>query len=113
MTDRELLEAAAKAADIDGWWSGNDYCFGHNGNTNVPVPWRPLTDDGDALRLVAKLNLNIEYLSEPDGPEVWISDTWSDTVVVQAEPLGKDPMTATRRAIVRAAAQIGKVMPCA
>lgn len=36
--ERKMLEAAARAAGIDGWWSGDDYCYGYNGNTNVPVP---------------------------------------------------------------------------
>jgi hypothetical protein len=72
-------------------------------------PWNPLTDDGDALRLAVKLGLktSVGYdiglvfcrPSESDEHEVW-------------EPLGKnDPYAATRRAITRAAAEIGKAMP--
>ena len=118
MTDKELLEAAARAAGYEVRWHEVWGCFVHEGPFNTDNPptlygqrmvWAPLTDDGDALRLAVKLNLNTEYLSEPDGPEVWVSDAWSDTVVVQTEPLGKNPLTATRRAIVRAAAEIGSL----
>ena len=46
MTDRELLERAAKAA-------GYEYAK-HGGYIvvdGIPGNWNPLTDDGDALRL--------------------------------------------------------------
>lgn len=98
-TDRELLELAARAAGIDGWWSGDDYCFGYNGNKNVPVPWRPLTDDGDALRLAVKLKLEIGIWFETTRVE-------SDEAESMVEKHGSDPYAATRRAIVRAAAEI-------
>lgn len=89
MTDRELLELAAKAAGIEGFWvDGFSY--------RVETPsghyfWNPLTDDGEALRLAVKLGMWM-----PSGMDPF-----------QKEP---DPYAATRRAIVRAAAQIGKGM---
>jgi hypothetical protein len=63
-TDRELLELAAKAAGIALHWKAGA-CKG--GSFTAPfvlqgdelVPWRPLTDDGDALRLAVKLGLEI------------------------------------------------------
>lgn len=108
MTDLELLELAAKAAGIDGWWSGADYCYGYNGNKNVPVPWRPLTDDGDALRLAVKLRMNIRHYSiTHEGPDrVGIDNGYGIYPVLY----GADPYAATRRAIVRAAAEIGKAV---
>jgi hypothetical protein len=67
--------------------------------------WNPLTDDGDALRLAVKLNL---ALSIEEG------QSWAHHVeVFQGSPVqhdGKDPYAATRRAIVRAAAEIGRNM---
>ncbi len=48
MTDRELLEWAAKAAglpDITGWTDADWDTYG----------WNLFTDDGDALRLAVKL----------------------------------------------------------
>ena len=55
MTDRELLDLAAKAAGIEITWEhGQDYpervelFRGHLANYE---PWDPLNDDGDAFRL--------------------------------------------------------------
>jgi hypothetical protein len=58
-TDRELLEAAAKAAGIKG-----DYMryWGDSGiNTGDPDNglWNPLEDDGDALRRIALQVFNV------------------------------------------------------
>lgn len=106
-TDRELLELAAKTAGTELWQdvAGNYYL-----NPRLSKIWNPLTDDGDALRLAVKLNLDIEFLPEPDGVEVWVCATWDDTPVSQTEEVGKDPYAATRRAIVRAAAELGRAM---
>lgn len=88
MTDRELLELAAKAAGIEvSFWS-------MYGGLEGEV-WNPLNDDGDALRLAVKLDIfatpvffhyrSLERFGRQDA----------------------DDVTATRRAIVRAAAEIG------
>lgn len=58
MTDRELLEAAAKAAGLGGAW---DWPRGAKAPTLYRVDggraWDPLHDDGDALRLGHRLRL--------------------------------------------------------
>lgn len=120
MTDKELLELAAKA-----YWSDNDdvsFSFSENDNAIVfydPVNqdhngrdfglvWNPLTDDGDALRLAVRLNLLI--LPYPDDKAVRVTRLdQPDTIVSWGTP--PDPGAATRRAIVRAAAAFGKDMP--
>lgn len=71
-SDRELLEAAAKAYwgdEIDDVcsieWDDDDQCIAythadnqdHNGH-DVQMLWNPLTDDGDALRLAVRLNFS-------------------------------------------------------
>jgi hypothetical protein len=108
MTDRELLEAAAKAAGLeyrDDLWDG-----GHARNADgLWVAWRPLTDDGDALRLAVRLRLDI--CPFPDGAHVFQHE-WRDEYCIRcsvdvAESWGADRAAATRRAIVRAAAEIG------
>ena len=55
MTDKELLELAAKAAGVK--WV--DECFDYDDMGRMMVDfglgvqeWNPLTDDGDALRLM-------------------------------------------------------------
>lgn len=108
MTDRELLELAAKAAGIECDWSG-DY-FG-DGNS----VWNPLTDDGDALRLAVSLYIDLR-INNGASESVWIDEEISETHSIEVpcdeyyEGISAK-YEATRRAIVRAAAEIGKAMP--
>ena len=96
MTDRELLELAAKAA-------GYKKRFVHY------LGWNPLTDDGDALRLAVKLG--IEIIPDLQVNEVLTAFMVGSYGYNTAEEIGTDPLAATRRAIVRAAAEIGRQMP--
>ena len=101
-TDRELLELAAKAAGISFFVDSHGRGMEMHANL-MPCPWNPLADDGDALRLAVRLSLMID------------TDYNSHTAVGSAslceilEGHSGDPLAATRRAIVRAAAEIGKV----
>ncbi len=109
-TDRELLEYAAKAAGIDGvWqdWDGMDirYGFSQSIYSKDEGYWNPLDDDGDALRLAVKLEIDIAYRTKKVTALPCIQ-----TQDLITEPWGNDPYAATRRAIVRAAAEIGKEM---
>lgn len=105
-TDRELLELAAKAAGIGPIIEFED------GNLVIGPRmfaryWNPLTDDGDALRLAANLRLDIVFAYDEVCVN-WVSKTDCEYF---EEPYGEDRMAATRRAIVRAAAEIGRAMP--
>lgn len=101
MTDRELLELATKAAGISGAfengviWYKNE--FGDDAGFN------PLADDGDALRLAVRLNLSVVF----GANYVIVGESIQAPTVNNAD----DPCAATRRAIVRAAAEIGRAMP--
>jgi len=101
---REQLELAAKAAGIELEWVDSDgnYWLGNE------VPWNPLTDDGDALRLAVKLKIEIVFTENT----VWLGKQHQlgDYIVDLYEPLNNDPYAATRRAIVRAAAELGRGM---
>ena len=97
MTDIELLEFAAKAA-------GYKKRFVHY------LGWNPLIDDGDALRLAVKLGLGV---SVPLGYKRTDVVAFSDSRINAIESHGSDPLAATRRAIVRAAAEIGKAQSAA
>lgn len=103
MTDRELLEKAAKAAgEITASWYGNqNYLDGVLGR------WNPLRDDGDALRLAVKLGL-IVFCDIGTRTSIADHPTLDD---YPEEGHGTDPYAATRRAIVRAVAEIGRAMP--
>lgn len=109
MTDRELLELAAKAAGLHvRFYDGDclrvaDKCNGFAGK------WNPLTDDGDALRLAVKLGMTIGPADEVSGTV--FAGVSKSTPGYADEVFGGDPYTATRRAIVCAAVEIGKAMP--
>ena len=109
-SDRELLEMAAEAAGIEthGWRAtepyGGYYVLPEK-ETGAYTLWNPLNDDGDALRLAVKLRLEIGF---PTEKAVW---AFGRTGRVCREINGPDPYASTRRAIVRATAEIGKEMP--
>ena len=112
MTDRELLELAAKAAGIAvHHWSHADCpdcpdavpVLTDGINTEIVV-WNPLADDGDALRLAVKLKIDTLHRRE-----VWA--TIAGKGLQLSEAFDEDPCAATRLAITRAAAEIGKAMP--
>lgn len=104
--DHELLELAAKAAGYD---SAIDM-YGYNeigepliDANDPPTVWNPLTDDGDALRLAVKLEMEL--------------DIGRDSVAIRhstgikiLEAFNNDPCAATRRAIVRVAAELGDLL---
>ena len=117
MTDRELLELAAKAAGYVLVW-GDKYKLGDDEIDCTDISyirsgqpdegdifWNPLTDDGDALRLAVKLAIDFKIRNEA----TWWDHQESEGVVYWShEPHNGDPLAATRRAIVRAAAELGR-----
>jgi hypothetical protein len=105
-TDKELLELAARTAglnvkaiqvDCDDELSG--LIVGAK-NTREKILWNPITDDGDALRLAVKLNALVDINNGKTACVLLGPETGSVNH-------GSDPYAATRRAIVRAAADIG------
>lgn len=108
MTDRELLELAAKAAgyttngeylvDRGLWVMQHKPCWGY---------WNPLIDDGDALRLAVDLDMEVN-LNRVDEMTIVCFGYFARESV--KEEHNEDPYAATRRAIVRAAAEIGKAL---
>jgi hypothetical protein len=113
-TDREMLEMAAKAAGIDKLYPkpGFELQFDEHdtlwifGNGDR-IAWYPLHDDGDALRLAVELRLHIE--TWVDGLSACAIAARDGIAVYEAHNCD-DPKRATRRAIVRAAAEIGREM---
>jgi hypothetical protein len=114
MTDRELLELAAKAAGVTLSWPYDPATYKRFDGvpprrTDTWENWNPLTDDGDALRLAVKLrqmhiDINIESTA------AYRNDVHGIPRQFAGEPHNGDPLAATRRAIVRAAAEIGRQM---
>ena len=79
MTNHELLELAAKAAGIDfiGWDAFRDDFAAYDAKTDVNFRWNPLTDDGDALRLLATKEMCIDFMNQrviagDNSPEILI-----------------------------------------
>lgn len=94
--DIELLRLAAKAYMAGIRWDVSKHIpLDANG---LPLAWNPLIDDGDALRLAVQLEIELSFIN---------GDTHADG---QSEG-GPDKQANTRRAIVRAAAAIGRAMP--
>ncbi len=106
MTDRELLELAAKAAglEVTGFYGEFWLTVEPRGEN---VGWNPLTDDGDALRLAVALGLR---LTLPKYKGFGSSAESQHGGVAGCTAFREDPMEQTREAIVRAAAEIGKAM---
>ena len=103
-TDRELLELAAKAAGIKvRIWEGHTGVMCAIDDDRHGSMWMPLTDDGDALRLAVKLGMLVDVTSHS-------TVTIVNGYISHKEKHNGDQHTATRRAIVRAAAAIGEGM---
>ena len=112
MTDRKMLELAARAAGYvveshhvsGGAWV---YPVGEVPDADGDYPglflWRPREDDGDALRLAVRLLFEIDMGRGCIGIR-------HATGIKVLEAFNHDPYAATRRAIVRAAAEIGRQM---
>ena len=113
MTDRELLELAAKAYNDPEVqpghpdftrWIGYDETLG----CDVMVRWNPLADDGDALRLATRLCMSIST-----GPCEASADTIQGALrgaFFRASTLTRGQAEAVRRVIVEAAAEVGRAM---
>ncbi len=101
--DRELLEYAAKAVNGGAW-----HPLTHDTPNGV---WNPLTDDGDALRLAVKLRMMVDDIKRGymAGHIVAVVErTNMNDRHAEYEPREPDPYAAARRAIVRAAAELGR-----
>ena len=99
MTDRELLELAAKAAGYN--------AFPSHANQMIESGWNPLNDDGDALRLAVSIGIAID---PREYDLCGVCTVTEDGALFVEDPRSQEPGAATRRAIVRAAAEIGKAM---
>lgn len=116
MNDRELLEYAAKAAGfvIDeyprnerSWaWVYRSVDRPNAVGQRLLFKWNPRNDDGAALRLAVKLQISVEQW--PDSGDGEGSYCLTGDCIFEHHK--NDSESATRLAIVRAAAEIGKLM---
>lgn len=114
MEDRELLEMAAKAAGEDVEWHDSGSYF-YRKSCNWPAEkgfFNPLHDDGEAMRLAVKcsISLNTMLVDGMNRPRHETAACSSYGLPIVRHKHNGDPCAATRRAIVRAAAEIGRAM---
>lgn len=99
MSERELLEMAAKAADYDVMRT-------MSGRIVVDFKtWDPLDDDGDAFRLAMSLEMTLCT----HGMGVYANS--GDLMCSSLECTDNDRPALVRRTIVRLAAKIGSLKP--
>ena len=110
--DKELLTLAAKAVDIDllaeEWEDGFIYYYYKiPGDTQG---WNPLNCDSDALRLAVKLGVRGYFDVEIQKGSVQVTsfEPYEHTAYEEFKIRTEDPHAAVRRAIVEAAAEIGR-----
>jgi hypothetical protein len=122
-TDRELLELAAKAAGYRVRWVDAPTSFNYEGfliktgkklpnGLDAEIRWNPLTNDGDAFRLAVKLHMRYDVRVEAACVTVHCARPAAEIIWLHlSEGLYQvEETVATRRAIVRAAAEIGRTM---
>ena len=105
MFDKELLEQATDAAGIDFKVTQEKRQDG-----SVYYDWNPLTNDGDALRLAVRLGIDSVIFIDAVGNGY--TECYAGFNGTFREFHNDDPYAATRRAIVRAAAEIGRNGSC-
>ena len=123
-SDRELLEWAAKAAGYttNHPWNAERLTFNPpvyalyvlNENGVVHMAWNPLDDSGAAMNLAVDLDLAIvpyPIYNKQKHSVLVKKNNLDESRFEKMELHGDDPRAATRRAIVSAAAEIGKAMP--
>ncbi len=110
MSDRELLEMAAKAAGIM-WYGycGDDSteCHYFDIGPDDVVKWNPLRDDGDAFRLITRLRLVADASFTTAEVRYFIAGEQCP----RGNRGGDNTDENMRRCIVRAAAEIGRTIP--
>jgi hypothetical protein len=112
MTDRELLELAAKSVGlklVD--WNDNWFDFGpgyrYERTDGYRECWNPLSNGEDALVLATTLDLTV--CTNGQGP--YVADRFGRILASHPGTDRKEKYEVVRRQIVRAAAAIGKKMP--
>lgn len=117
MTDRELLELAAKAIGITGEWSDTYQRIEIIDAGTFTAGWNPLKDDGDALRLAVDIavqqvsHVELHINADPDDkqPFTHIYTPAAGEHIHYGLDRECDMRSVTRRAIVYAAARIGRL----
>jgi hypothetical protein len=106
--DLELLTLAAKAIGARAEpVEGEQWVALHFDDGRVEHGWNPLRHSDDAFALLVTLNLSFQSYPSWDRAQAWhpMRPEWAPE-----EPYVDDRKAAARRAVTRAAAEIGKAM---
>ena len=105
MTEIKIVELAANALGIE--HPGGDHCAYMSAvwDCNRLKWWSPLRSDSDAMMLVVGLSMRIKHVE--DNEETWCAAGGMGWSIVRWDG---NKAGATRLAIVRAAAEVGKRM---
>lgn len=104
MTDREMLEFAAKAMGLSIHEAHDDYLYIVVPSSMQIVMWAPRDDDGDAFRLMVALNMTVA----PDRDKSRMAAWASLAGYAYSEIVDGDACAALRLAITKVAAKIGR-----
>ena len=113
MTGREMLELAAKATGVEIEWRRSAGAYYYDYPETGREEWRPLDDDGQALRLAVELRIDVSHDEVGMKSFVYARTVFNDETHIGLSEIFDDEserLDRTRRAITRAAAQIGKDM---
>ena len=107
MKNKKLIKLAGKAIGVKVKFAEDGYPFFYD--ETFYHFWNPLEDDGDALRLALALDISVCVYHDCSQPKPWlrVEDSEGNWVFVDPDKFGKCKFSATRRAIVEAAAFIG------
>ncbi|MDD2341581.1 MAG: hypothetical protein PHV54_01655 [Tolumonas sp.] len=103
MTNKELLELAAKSVGVKLEYRQDCGAHYYNNPETGRERWNPLEDDGQALRVAVKLRLQVS----PNDYDTMVNARLP-LHITAVETHNNDQYAATRRAIVRVAADIGR-----
>lgn len=116
MTDKELITFAANAISLvmPAWGFCNEHGVTIGSERDGPIYWNPLKNDVDAFKLAVSLQLEI-YHADDEAMAVYVgynkpTDAATRFCIEYYDDLPHMGcnLSATRRAIVRAAAEVGK-----
>lgn len=109
----ETLKNAARAIEHDFWTDPSTQANYLVKDGAILRRWEPAHDDGDAFRLAMQLELGVVCKRNSDPYEKNTSVVTNPYCVNQiriTEPHKGNPESATRRAIIRAASEIGAAL---
>lgn len=119
MTDREMLEFAAKAAGNGAVWRewavsrvGAFKSLVHEKRSGMKIGlivWNPRDDDGDSFRLAVDLGINIKFNTVDNKVTVDCPDKYGVMGIIKE--VDTDRRSITRQSVLYIAATIGKGMP--